>query len=363
MGPSDALALLNTGLAYWLAIAPVARNELRGWRQRAVSIPDPVLRKCALKKLSAEALNAEAATLFAVLVPTASRPRFIRLVVAYQVMYDYLDAVNEEQAFMPVNDGLQLHVALIDAIRSTGPKIDNYYAHHLHHDDSGYLSALVDVCRHLVGTLPSKVTVTPTLIAAAERCREAQSRNHAVPVEGHEKLIGWSEEHSPGKGYVWWELAAAGVSSVAIHALFAAAARPNTTHKEVQRIEAAYFPPICAISTLLDSLIDLMRDIDTPNHSFAAHYASRGHAAARYATIMTDARNQLLELHDSRRHRIILAGIAGYYLSAPEASRDFAYPTAASAISAAEPTILPILAIMRVRRWWHRVAFSTRKRR
>jgi tetraprenyl-beta-curcumene synthase len=355
--PRDALALLITGIAYWLTIAPTARSELRRWKRYARSIPDPVLRGHALEKLTNEALNPEAAAFFAVLAPRSSRAKLTRLIVAYQAMYDYLDAVNEEPTFSRLHDGLQLHRALLDTMRFRRTST-NYYTRHLHDDDGGYVDALVNTCRDALDAFPSRVALTPTLIAAAERCGEAQARNHAVLIEGYDQLIDWSERQAPCSGYLWWELSAAGISCLAIHALFAAAATPKTTPHEAERVDAAYFPPVCAISALLDSLIDLPHDADTINHSFAAHYTSGSHAAERYAAIITDAEEQLSSLRHARRHRIILTGITGYYLSAHEAHNTFAHTVTTRAISAASPMIWPILAIMRVRRLKHTAGLS-----
>jgi len=352
--PRDALALLITGITYWLTIAPTARSELRRWKRYARSIPDPVLRGHALGKLSNEALNPEAAAFFAILAPKTNRSKLVRLIVAYQAMYDYLDALNEEPT-SSLRDGLQLHRALLDTVQSQQTSTD-YYTHDLRHDDGGYLNTLINTCLDALDAFPSRVTLTPALITAAKRCGEAQARNHAVSIEGYDQLRDWSEKQARGSGYLWWELAAAGISCLAIHALFAAAATPKTTPHEAQSIDAAYFPPVCAISALLDSLIDLPRDADTINHSFAAHYPSSSHAAERYAAIITDAEEQLSGLRHARRHRIILTGITGYYLSAPEAHTTFAHTVATRAISAASPVIWPILAVMRIRRLKHTAA-------
>jgi len=357
--PRDALALLFTGITYWLTIAPTARSEIRRWKRHARSIPDPVLRGHALGKLSNEALNPEAAAFFAVLAPKTNRSRLVRLIVAYQAMYDYLDAVNEEPTLSSLRDGLQLHRALLDTVQLQQTSNDHYMPGSHHHDDGGYLDALINTCRDLLDAFPSRVALTPALIAAARRCGEAQARNHAVSIEGYDQLIDWSEKQSPcSREYQWWELAAAGISCLAIHALFAAAATPKTTPHEVRSIDAAYFPPICAISALLDSLIDLPHDADTVNHSFAAHYTSSSYAGERYAAIITDAEAQLSGLRHARRHRIILAGITGYYLSAPEAHNKFAHTVTTRAVSAASPVIWPILAVMRIRRLKHTAALN-----
>jgi tetraprenyl-beta-curcumene synthase len=354
--PRDALALLTTGITYWLTIAPTARSELRRWKRYARSIPDPVLRGHALGKLSNEALNPEAAAFFAVLAPKTSRSRLVRLIVAYQAMYDYLDAVNEEPT-SSLSDGLQLHRVLLDTVQFQRTSTD-YYTHHPQNNDGGYLDALINTCRDALDIFPSRVALTPALITAAKRCGEAQARNHAVLIEGYDQLIDWSEKQARGSEYLWWELAAAGISCLAIHALFAAAATPKTTAHEARSIDAAYFPPVCAISALLDSLIDLPHDADTINHSFAAHYTSSSHAAERYAAIIADAEEQLSGLWHARRHRIILAGITGYYLSAPEAQTTFAHTVATRAIRAASPVIWLILAVMRIRRLKHTTALS-----
>jgi tetraprenyl-beta-curcumene synthase len=346
------LALLAANIDYWLTIAPVARGELERWRNHALLIPDPVLRTQALHKLSTEALNSEGATIFALLAPRASRRKLIRLIVAYQTMYDYLDAVNEEPAFSPLRDGLRLHRALLDTIQNGNTKA-NYYANHIEHDDGGYLHALVGTCRDTLNALPCREVVIPVLTVAIRRCSEAQAHNHASVVEGREKLMSWSEKQAPDSGYLWWELAAAGVSSLALHALLAAAATPRMTSHEAQRIGAAYFPSVCAISALLDSLIDLERDADTTNHRFAANYASSEQAAERYAAIIVDAESQLGRLRQAPLHTILLMGVLGYYLSAREARSDFAYAVTERATKATSSTIWPVLMVMRFRRLKH----------
>ncbi len=345
----EVLALLAANIDYWLTIAPAARGELERWRDHALSIPDPVLRAQALQKLSSEALNSEGATIFALLAPRANRRKLIRLIVAYQTMYDYLDAVNEEPAFSPLRDGLQLHRALLNTIQSGNTQTD-YYANHIERDDGGYLNALVSACRDTLNALPCRTVVIPALTVAIRRCSEAQSHNHASPVEGRNQLIYWSEKQAPGSEYLWWEFAAAGVSSLALHALLAAAATPRMTSYEAQRIGAAYFPSVCAISALLDSLIDLERDADTTNHRFAANYVSSNQAAERYAAIIVDAEAQLSRLQQARRHKILLIGVLGYYLSAREARSDFAYAVTEEATNAASSTIWPVLVVMRIRR-------------
>lgn len=56
-------------------------------------------------------------------------------------------------------------------------------------------------------------------------------------------------------------MAAGASSSVAAQALIAAAADAKTTPEEVGLVDAAYFPPIGALTVLLDDLVDRDEDV------------------------------------------------------------------------------------------------------
>ena len=344
----EVAALLAAGIAYWLTIYPRARREIHRCKRLAQQIPDPTLRAAAVDKLTRERLNPEAAAFFAVLAPRRHRARLVRLMVDYQVAYDYLDAINEQPTSAPLRNGLSLHRALSDAVSSRRCVVD-YYGHHPQSNDGGYLTGLVHACQMVIGALPSAAAIEPVLIHAAERCGQAQSRNHAMLVEGDTPLVSWAAAQPENGGYLWWELAAGGISCLSLHALFAAAACTTTLH-EAERIDMAYSPPICAISALLDSLVDYPSDADSTNHSFVGHYDTCGQAAERFAAITAEARALASTLSNRCRHMVILAGIASFYLSAPGARTEFARPVAMRTLDCLGPTSAPILAVMRLRR-------------
>ncbi|HUB74195.1 MAG TPA: DUF2600 family protein [Solirubrobacteraceae bacterium] len=344
----ETLALLSTGVAYWLTIYPRARRLVRAWTIVASEIPDPTLRAQALHKLTREGLNPEAAAFFAVLAPRRHRRALVQAMVDFQIAYDYLDAINEDPRGASVRNGLQLHAALVDAVRATPSGVD-YYLHHPQRDDGGYLRDLVARCRAALRTLPSTPTLEAALVRAVERCGEAQSRNHAVAVEGDAQLIEWTRSLGCGRDYLWWELAAAGISCLAIHALFAAAAGV-ADEREAERVDAAYFPSVCAISALLDSLVDRPDDALDSNHSFVAHYRDEAQTSQRFAAIAGEARMLSTELARHARHAVILAGIASFYLSAPEARSPRARAVARSTLARLGPSRVPMLAVMRWRR-------------
>src|SRR5271154_1102291 len=342
-------ALVTAGFAYWLTIYPRARREIRRCKRRARGIPDPTLRAVALATLAREHLNPEAAAFFAVLASHRRRGPLVRLIVDFQVAYDYLDALNEQPTTAPLRNGLQLHRALSDAVRAHTSPAD-YYEFHPQTDDGGYLVGLVRACQGAIRMLPSTSAIEPVLICAAERCGQGQSRNHAMLVEGEQQLIEWTATHTDRAGrYLWWELAAGAISCLSVHALFAAAACA-TTRQQAERVDAAYFPSICSISALLDGLIDVARDAGTTNHNFVAHYDTDSQAAERFASITAEASALLRTLTNRYRHAVILAGIASFYLSAPGASTDFAEPVARRTLDGLGQASAPILAVMRLRR-------------
>jgi tetraprenyl-beta-curcumene synthase len=335
---------------YWIGVLPLARRELRSWRRRASEISNPRLRAHALSTLGEEVMNVEAAAVFATLVPSIRWPALIRLLVAVQVMYDYLDTVSEVPAREPLRNGLQLHRALVAAVDPSEP-IGDFYRHHPDgDDDGGYLESLVATCRGAAKSLPSSATVMPLVRRAAVRCGEGQSHVHAAMHEGDRRLAGWSRRQDRAAGYDWWELAAGAISSVGVYALLAAAAARGTTAREAARIDAAYFPAACALSALLDSLIDRDRDVRTANPSSIGHYATIATAAERLAEIAARADVSLRALRHGRRHAAILAGIAGYYLSADGATRDGAGPIADAIVDRFGASLPLILATVRLRR-------------
>jgi tetraprenyl-beta-curcumene synthase len=348
-------ALVGAGAIYWLSIYPQVRRELSRWQRHADCIPDHVLRAQALHKLSVERLNPEGAALFAVLAPHSRQRLAVRLIVAYQLLYDYLDAVNELHGYTDLQDGLRLHGALVDAVAPDRPLSDCYL-----HDplvrDGGYAVSLASACRRILRSLPSAARIAPVLERAAARCREAQSRNHAIATQGEQGFVAWSEGQAPDSGYLWWELAAGGISCLGIHALFALAAEPRGTVGEAELLDAAYFPPVCAISALLDSLADHYRDRGTTNHSFTARYRDSVHAAERLTAIAADAVARVSRLSRRRRHLMILRGIVAFYLSSPSARDGFAAPVAETLMQSVGALARAMRLVMQLRRHVHGTA-------
>jgi hypothetical protein len=77
---------------------------------------------------------------------------------------------------------------------------------------------------------------------------------------------------------------------------------------------------------LLDDLVDREDDAASGQHNYTAYYPSGAAAADRLAFIAERAGSAAGRLRHGSRHRAILAGVAGFYLSDPAARGEFAAP-------------------------------------
>jgi tetraprenyl-beta-curcumene synthase len=351
----DAGVLLSTLGRYWVTIFPTARREIHYWRVRAETIPDPTLRSFARRTLAHEGMNAEGAALFATLAPRALRASVVRLVVCFQVMYDYLDVLTEQ----PVPDSLsasrRVHRALTTALGQPSPS-HGYYTDHVHGDDGGYLDGLIEACRKRLADLPSTAVVAPFALEAARRSADGQSYSHAAVFATNERLMRWATNATPpGLDLQWWETAAASESSLAIHALLASAADPALTPSAAERISAAYWPWITGLNALLDDFVDRAEDAAEGTHSYVANYASDADAAHRVATIAGQATQMVRTLPRSRQHAVILAAMTSFYLSAPQAASPDVRAVAVGVRAELDTDVRVLLAMLRARRLAARV--------
>lgn len=356
----DGIEVASSLLAYRRTVLPTVRARLGRWEAAAAAIPDPVLREAALSSLREKGINVEATAVFGILAPRRRRGTAVEAMTAFQVAVDYLDTLGEQPAADPLANGLRLHGALAAALgeeredAATGSPPGNeeggWYGLGAHRDDGGYLASLVAEVRRLVAALPAAAAVLPAARRAAARCGEGQSHTHAAELGDREALRRWAEALPAPPGYAWWETAAGASSSVAAHALIAAAADPATTAAEAELIDAAYFPPVGALTVLLDDLVDRDEDAASGAHNYVAYYRDAADAAGRLALLTGRARAAILPLHRRRRHAAILTGVAGFYLSDPGAETAFARPAAAALEAALGPSVRPILVTMRRRR-------------
>jgi tetraprenyl-beta-curcumene synthase len=304
--------------AYAGAVLPRIDRERRLWIARAELIPDPVLRGQALTALREKAPNVDATGVFATLAPRRDRPAVVRAGTALQIAVDYLDSLSEDAGHDPLADGLRLHRAL-DAAITPGRPADDPYRDHPNGADGGYLAELMAACAEASAALPRIAECRHSLAAALTRCGEGQAYTHAAAGGEPTPLADWAESLGADPGYSWWEVAAGAGSSVAAHALLALAADDRATAADAERVDAAYFPPIGALTVLLDDLVDLDEDVAMEEHSYLSYFPDDGVFAERAGVLAEAARAAITPLPRRGRHEAILAGVAGFYLAQPAA--------------------------------------------
>lgn len=340
------VALVLANIRFWGTVAPLVGAQLKRWEQRAQAIDDPTLRALALAKLHEERFNAEVAATLATLAPREHRKAVTEAIVAYEVMYDYLDGLTEQPTTDPLRHGRESYRAFTDAITPGREPTGDYYSSRPA-DDGGYLDALVNVVRRTLAKLPSTAAISRAASDAAVRCSEAQVRAHAVPTLGTAQLEQWAASEARGTPLGWQEFLAGAASSVlAVHALIAAAADKRTTLEDAAEIDATYLS-ICALSTMLDSLIDHQRDVQAHQSGYVRYYESHDLLAQDLAGAARRAVEHAHALRNGAHHVMTLVGVAAYYISAPSAGSAFAQPVTRNVRGQLEPLITPTLALMR----------------
>jgi len=330
--------------------AAVSR-EIRRLRVASEQIPDPSLRADALDVLARKRGNTDGAALFWTLTRRRD-PGLLRVLVAHEVIWDYLDNVSERGAHLGQHNGRQLHLAIVESLDPARP-ISDYYRFHPSHDDGGYLRALVEVCRAGVERLPSYRVVRDAAIREARRA-VVQSINHETePARRDRELRAWARREYPGRQRVcWFELSAAASAPLVIHALLALAATPRASDREVADTYAAYFPWVSLAVVMLDSYADQYDDAAYGAHSYFAHYASTEQAVSRLRESIVESARGALRLPHGERHAVLVACMVAMYLSKDSARSPELKATTHDLVRAGGSLtrlLLPILRAWRIR--------------
>jgi tetraprenyl-beta-curcumene synthase len=351
-----ALAVANT--RYWTTVAPIVRKRLRAWEQRTQAIRNPRARVLAAAKLREEGFNAEVAATLATLARPTYRARAIDAIVALELLFDYLDGVNESPAYSRLGHGRRLMQALRDAVDPEYGGCWDYYTDHPEFDDDGYSRALVKSVRDAIAGMPAITAVVPTARAAIARCIEAQAHAHATTPASRNELEDWAKRESKDTTLDWREFLAGAASSVlGVHALIAASSRRATTPAEAKAIDTVYLS-IAALCTMLDSLVDYREDLEAGLRGYMSHYDNVDHLAHSLSGLAKRVIAGATEVPDGSHHVMTLVGVVAYYSSAPTAVREPARMVMQRLRQELHPAIVPTLAVMRTWRLAKRLAFS-----
>ncbi len=325
-------------------------DEIQRWRERAESIPDEPLREDALYVLEHKRTHAHGAALFWTL-PSCRNFDLLRLLVAYELIWDYLDNLSERAAEHGETDGRHLHMAIAEAV-DPGASVSDYYLKHPWHDDGGYLRALVESCQEGCRRLPSYPRVRDLVIREAERAQVLAVNHNPDPAIRDTTLERWVAEEFPGRQPAsWWEISGAASAPLAIHALLALAAEPECSESEIWQTYSAYFPWLSAATTMLDSYVDQIEDAANGDHSYVSHYPDPEVAIGSIGELVLRSLTEARALRDGHRHAVIAAAMIAMYLSKDVApARELRAGTEAFIRAGGSLTrlLLPILKLWRI---------------
>lgn len=340
---------------YWLVVFPRVCLELRRSRRRAQGIADPDVRAAALAAL-AKRSNMEGSAAFAVFASSRRRADVVHALVAFQAIYNHVDMLAErDPGGASVDRARCLHRTLLVALDPEDVGGLDLLEPDRSGADDGYLAALIERCHVALSRLPSYAALAPFARIAAARIVEFQS----LSVASRHELEAWARrETPPSTGFQWWETAAAAGSSLAVHAIIAAAASPTSSRADAAAIDGAYFPAIGALHSLLDSLVDLDEDAVTGQLCLLDCYPSRADAAAGMRALMRRALTNSRRLPRGRGHELLVVAMACSYVSAPAAMTGGASGVARAVCSELGARARPALLVFELRRLAAR--FATR---
>jgi tetraprenyl-beta-curcumene synthase len=294
---------------------------MRQWRRRAQAIIDRPIRIDALRVLSRKRTHLDGAALFWTVLPRR-RPRVLRLLVAYELLLDFLDYAGERAQEIEPDlragqaNGERLHRGLLDAL-DPAAEVADHYALHPWHADAGYMRALIFSCRRHTTSLPSYARVAPFMAAEARRAAQVLSINHIPDAARRDRgLRAWAARHGDlAPGLEWFELTAAVSGSLAIHGLFVQAAEQSVTPGQIEATFHAYMPWVALATAMFDSFADQVEDATLDGHSYVSHYSTPAAADARLRQIAEETMHATLMLPRGARHTILVACMIAMYLS------------------------------------------------
>ncbi len=320
--------------------------ETRCWRAHAWAIPDATLRQAALRALTRKRGNIYGAALFWVL-PRRRDRRLLRLLVAYDVMADFLDTASEECAYAGLRNGSQFQRALIEAL-DPGGSISDYYRYHPCKDDGAYLKALVVSCRAQCLTLPSFTSVRPFLAHAASLTKVLGINHELDPKLRDETLMRWVEAEFPlDLELHWFELAAGASAWVTMLALLTLGAEPSCDLRDIVATHATYLYWIAPCGTMLDSYVDIAEDAANVDHSYVAHYQGPDIAVRRICHLIRRATQATNDLPSGAKHAVITASMVALYLSKDSVRTPSTRATARTLLDAGGPLARLLLPVLR----------------
>jgi tetraprenyl-beta-curcumene synthase len=297
-----------------LKVQPVTHSCLRQWKERVGKIPDPELRKQALASIATKTFHCEGGSLYGLLAGHHYKDA-IKFIVAYQTISDYLDNLCDRSTSQDPEDFRALHESMLHALTPDKP-LSAYYRFHQEQDDDGYLVALVQTCRDVLGRLSNYQLAAAAVRELAGVYIDLQVHKHVRKDERLPRLQAWFAKHEKDLPPMdWYEFAACAGSTLGIFCIVSQLFNPASTEELVVRIKNAYFPWVQGLHILLDYLIDQEEDRNGLDLNFCTYYEDSEHLSSRLSHFYNQAQASVARLPNAKFHHLITRGLLSIYLA------------------------------------------------
>ncbi|MEE9912196.1 MAG: tetraprenyl-beta-curcumene synthase family protein [Deltaproteobacteria bacterium] len=303
-----------------LKVQPVTHACLRQWKEYARRIPDPELRRQALASIETKTFHCEGGSLYGLLAGKQYREA-IKFIVAYQTISDYLDNLCDRSTSQDPDDFRALHESMIQALTPEAP-LTAYYRFRQEHDDGGYLAALVQTCRDVLGHLSNYPAGARVLRELAGVYIDLQVHKHVRNDERLPRLQAWFSAHEKNlPEMAWYEFAACAGSTLGIFCVVSQLFQQATSGELVVRTRNAYFPWVQGLHILLDYLIDQEEDRKGLDLNFCSYYENNEQLSRRLSYFYSQAQASVANLPHAKFHHLITRGLLSIYLADHKVSR------------------------------------------
>ncbi|WP_050616127.1 tetraprenyl-beta-curcumene synthase family protein [Bacillus testis] len=309
--PTTPLALMNR---VYKDIFPMVQKELHYWKNQAMQIPDPELRKQAIDSIENKEFHCEGGSILALLAEER-RTEAISFIVAYQTISDYLDNLCDRSTSLDDTDFRALHESMLHSLQKQSPKV-NYYRFRDEQDDGGYLFNLVKTCQTLMNHLVHYDTIQPYLNELCSYYCDLQVHKHVRKEERVQRLQTWFDQYKENLPKMsWFEFSACSGSTLGIFSLISYALREDFQDDYAKEIRNGYFPYIQGLHILLDYFIDQQEDLEGGDLNFCFYYQDNDELYQRMSHFVTKAEEHLDKIPNRDFHKLVYRGLLGLYLS------------------------------------------------
>lgn len=240
-------------------------------------------------------------------------------IVSLHALCHFLNRTLETFELTDIGTIQQLYLPLSDSI-NPDISIGSNYECFANKETAAYLKRLSNVCRKKIAALPSYRMVAGKMKKYIKLYIELQSCKYQPSKIRHEHLRMWSDYYiRQFPGISFWEFSASADSLLEICAMFVSATGSTLTEEDVNRLDNAYMPWICAFQKLLHYYVNAREDIMTGRLNFTDFYGNLKQCEERLKFFSTKSLESRITLPDSGFHTALVKALPVIYLSDPRA--------------------------------------------